>query len=161
MEVEKAFIFTDSSVISFPYLASGTLLVSIAVVLQRSGLTFAPYKDLSNACRSQTIEECVATFYTLEMLHIVHALHSIGIIHADVKPDNFMLRDIQLVVPSRLSYQYSLSIPACIGSSQTLMQLWVVVCVSLTLAEPLIPRLSLPTPCSLVRVILKISNVFR
>ena len=31
MEVEKAFIFIDSSVISFPFLGSGTLLVSVVV----------------------------------------------------------------------------------------------------------------------------------
>lgn len=34
-------------------------------------------------------------YYTTEVCNAVDALHQMGIIHADIKPDNFMLRDIR------------------------------------------------------------------
>ena len=36
--------------------------------------------------------EAVSVYVTIEILYIVEALHSIGIVHADLKPDNFLLK---------------------------------------------------------------------
>ena len=41
------------------------------------------------------IPENMLLYYTLELVNIVDVLHNCGIIHADIKPDNIMLRDLR------------------------------------------------------------------
>ena len=40
-----------------------------------------------------SMDEVVVMYYTMDLLRIVGALHSIGIQHGDIKPDNVMLRN--------------------------------------------------------------------
>ncbi|KAK3251841.1 hypothetical protein CYMTET_38834 [Cymbomonas tetramitiformis] len=39
------------------------------------------------------MDEVVVMYYTIEMLHMMEAMHACGIVHADFKPDNLMLRN--------------------------------------------------------------------
>ena len=41
---------------------------------------------------SKSTMEMLAIYFGIEILHIVEALHSTGIIHADIKADNFLLQ---------------------------------------------------------------------
>ena len=41
------------------------------------------------------VPETVLFYYGYEMLSALATLHRCGIIHADVKPDNFMLKDLR------------------------------------------------------------------
>jgi serine/threonine protein kinase len=41
------------------------------------------------------VPETVILYYGYEMLSAVATLHQCGIIHADIKPDNFMLKDLR------------------------------------------------------------------
>ena len=52
---------------------------------------------MANAHRvSRTsVPEALALYYTRELLIMVAALHECGVIHADIKPDNLMSRDIR------------------------------------------------------------------
>ena len=47
-----------------------------------------------NSNRS-TVPEPIVLYYGYEMLSILATLHQCGIVHADVKPDNFMLKDLR------------------------------------------------------------------
>ena len=37
------------------------------------------------------IEEAVIVYYTINILRILEAAHKCGIIHGDIKPDNFLV----------------------------------------------------------------------
>ena len=54
-------------------------------------------QDLVNAYNSNRapVPETVLLYYGYEMLSNLSTLHQCGIIHADVKPDNFMLKDLR------------------------------------------------------------------
>ncbi|XP_065176427.1 mitotic checkpoint serine/threonine-protein kinase BUB1-like [Sycon ciliatum] len=41
--------------------------------------------------RHQTMPEALVLYYTWHMLHAVEALHAAGYLHADIKPDNFVI----------------------------------------------------------------------
>ena len=41
------------------------------------------------------VPETILFYYGYEMLSALATLHQCGIIHADVKPDNFMLKDLR------------------------------------------------------------------
>lgn len=50
--------------------------------------------DLANLHKLKTgkcMKECLVVYFCIQMLQIVRALHEIKIIHADIKPDNFLV----------------------------------------------------------------------
>ncbi|BBN17333.1 checkpoint serine/threonine-protein kinase [Marchantia polymorpha subsp. ruderalis] len=53
-------------------------------------------QDVVNAYLAEHLhmEEAMCMFYTIELLRMLEVLHSVGIIHGDIKPDNFLMRDI-------------------------------------------------------------------
>ena len=55
---------------------------------------YGPLQDLANAHRAYLYESFLF-YYTAEVLEIVASLHHCGILHTDIKPDNFMLTDIR------------------------------------------------------------------
>ena len=75
-------LFRDEAFLVLEYRDQGTLL------------------DLVNACvrenaasgSSGAMDEMLAMFFTVELLRTVEGLHSKGIIHGDLKPDNVMVR---------------------------------------------------------------------
>ncbi|CAK8680527.1 unnamed protein product [Clavelina lepadiformis] len=72
MHIHYTYIYNDASVFVCDYLEQGTLLDLIRTCVQEG-------KDLDYVGIALTI------------LELVNALHSVGIIHGDVKPDNFMV----------------------------------------------------------------------
>ncbi|KAL9579792.1 MAG: hypothetical protein Q9212_004889, partial [Teloschistes hypoglaucus] len=71
-------LFADEGYLVEQYLDQGTLLdlVNIARADSQSGV----------------LDESIAMFFTVEILRTVEALHSIGILHGDLKADNCLIR---------------------------------------------------------------------
>ncbi|KAH3672247.1 hypothetical protein WICMUC_004342 [Wickerhamomyces mucosus] len=69
-------LFEDESYLVLDYINKGTIL------------------DIVNLYRSngQNVDEHLVIFLTIELLKVIESLHSINIIHGDLKPDNCMLR---------------------------------------------------------------------
>jgi len=68
--------------------------------------------DMTNIYRKASpaqVPEVVILTYALDMLRCVQALHSIGIIHGDIKPDNWLLRDKENTMNS-MSMLYTKSV---------------------------------------------------
>lgn len=76
---ESLFGFDDESYMIMNYHSQGTMLDLINLIHSRN----------DGSCG---LGELVATFFTIELLRTVESLHSCGIIHGDIKPDNVMLR---------------------------------------------------------------------
>lgn len=51
-------------------------------------------QDLANA-HGTKLQESFLFYYTAELLEMVASLHHCGILHTDIKPDNFMIADIR------------------------------------------------------------------
>uniref|UniRef100_A0A0A9B922 Protein kinase domain-containing protein n=1 Tax=Arundo donax TaxID=35708 RepID=A0A0A9B922_ARUDO len=68
-------VFADVSVLVCDYLPHGTLLdvINYHLVVNRN------------------MDEVLCVYYTIELLHILETLHSVGIIHGDFKPDNVLV----------------------------------------------------------------------
>ncbi|XP_046394845.1 uncharacterized protein LOC124162375 isoform X2 [Ischnura elegans] len=81
MNVKEASIFNDGSVLISDYMEHGTLL------------------DIINLFKIRRIRfpESLSVYFTIEVLRIINLLHSCKIIHADIKPDNFLLRRLPQV----------------------------------------------------------------
>ncbi|KAM4059349.1 kinase [Hirsutella rhossiliensis] len=70
-------LYQDEAFLFLPYHAHGTLL------------------DIVNLFRTEpsgVMDELLAMFFTVELLRTVEALHSKGVMHGDLKPDNCLLR---------------------------------------------------------------------
>ncbi|KAL9125218.1 MAG: hypothetical protein Q9217_005536, partial [Psora testacea] len=73
-------LFNDEAYLLEEYLDQGTLL------------------DLVNTAKSNpisgqtTLDESIAMFFTIELLRTVEAMHSMGILHGDLKADNCLVR---------------------------------------------------------------------
>lgn len=39
------------------------------------------------------MDEVLVVYYTIEIMKVLESLHKAGIIHADIKPDNFLIRN--------------------------------------------------------------------
>ena len=105
MQIEKAYRFDNVSVIVSPYYSFGSLLVGTSSLLcafyqlfttfNRS--SFLPQNLVNAHMTSSTREmlpETMLAYYSREIISAVATLHQCGILHADIKPDNFMLRNI-------------------------------------------------------------------
>ena len=75
-------LFTDEGYLLETYHDQGTVLdlVNLAKI------------DPSSANTIGTLDESVAMFFTIELLRTVEAMHSIGILHGDLKADNCLVR---------------------------------------------------------------------
>lgn len=76
MDVQTAYIAENGSVLVSEFSKYGTLL------------------EVTNKIKISTgkpLCEALAIFFTIEMMQIVEYLHKCQIIHADIKPDNFLL----------------------------------------------------------------------
>jgi len=77
MTVSRCFTFSDGSVLVSKLAPLGSLL------------------DLINVTnKDKTIAEPLALHLTAEILELVHQLHLMDLIHADLKPDNFLVTDL-------------------------------------------------------------------
>ncbi|KAG8099872.1 hypothetical protein GUJ93_ZPchr0013g36306 [Zizania palustris] len=68
-------VYAGFSVLVCDYLAYGTLLDVIN----------------SHVVVGRHMDEFLCIYYTIEMLHMLETLHSVGIIHGDFKPDNMLV----------------------------------------------------------------------
>lgn len=73
---EEIHLFRDESYLILEYEKQGTIL------------------DIVNMYRStgRNVDEVLAIFLTIQLLKVIEAIHNIGIMHGDLKPDNCMLR---------------------------------------------------------------------
>lgn len=77
MNITNAYFSDQTSVLVYDYKPLGSLL------------------DLANQVKRKTgkhMQECLVFYFSIEMLTIIEALHSAKIIHADIKPDNFLVQ---------------------------------------------------------------------
>lgn len=51
---------------------------------------FSPYPSLSKCC--QAMPEAIVQLYTLDLMEMMDSMHACNILHADVKPDNLLIR---------------------------------------------------------------------
>jgi len=75
-------LFADEGYLLESYLDQGTLL----------DLVNLAKNDPSSANTTGTLDESIAMFFTIELLKTVEAMHSIGILHGDLKADNCLVR---------------------------------------------------------------------
>lgn len=76
MDVTTAYVANNGSILVSEYSKYGTLL----------GVT-----NQIKVATGKPLVECIAIFFTIEMIQIVDYLHKCQIIHGDIKPDNFLL----------------------------------------------------------------------
>ena len=74
-------LFADEGYLLETYLDQGTLLDFVNLAKS----------DPSNSTNG-TLDESVAMFFTVELLRTVEAMHSVGILHGDLKADNCLVR---------------------------------------------------------------------
>ncbi|XP_045493764.1 mitotic checkpoint serine/threonine-protein kinase BUB1 beta-like [Colias croceus] len=86
-----------------PFMLPGYMDITTAFLGDNASLFVSEYSkygsllDVANKVRvatSKCINEFIVILLTSEMLSIVHYLHKAQIIHADIKPDNFLLMKI-------------------------------------------------------------------
>lgn len=86
-----------------PFMLPGYMDITTAFLGDNASLFVSEYSkygsllDVANKVRAATskcINEFIVILLTSEMLSIIHYLHKAKIIHADIKPDNFLLMKI-------------------------------------------------------------------
>jgi checkpoint serine/threonine-protein kinase len=73
---------------------SAAVLAPNASILISEFSQYGSLLDINNRIRQATtkvMHESLAMHFTSQIFNIVHHLHSCKIIHADIKPDNFLL----------------------------------------------------------------------
>ncbi|KAJ8602775.1 hypothetical protein MRB53_042361 [Persea americana] len=98
IRAQALYLFADASYLILDYVQHGTLLdvvnALVADAAAGGGGTAGP-----------GIDEALAMCFMVELLRVVEALHSVGLIHGDMKADNVLLRlPAQLQAPPLGSY---------------------------------------------------------
>ncbi|KAK2865007.1 hypothetical protein FQN49_004002 [Arthroderma sp. PD_2] len=83
VQCHEMHVFKDESILVEDYLNQGTLLDLINVRTESCG---------GVAPSDQGLDEVVIMFFAVELFRTVEALHSCGILHGDLKPDNCLVR---------------------------------------------------------------------
>ncbi|KAK6454966.1 Mad3/BUB1 homology region 1-domain-containing protein [Scheffersomyces xylosifermentans] len=91
IQPEAIFFFKDESYMIMDYCAQGTILDVVNL-----------FKNNSNS----SVDEVLCIHLTIELLKAVEMLHSIGILHGDLKADNCMVRFEPLDSGDELSEKY-------------------------------------------------------
>lgn len=76
MDIDVAYVTKNCSILVCEFSKYGTLLNVQNQIKQSTG---------------KYMHECLAVFFTIEMLQIIEYLHKCRIIHGDIKPDNFLV----------------------------------------------------------------------
>lgn len=76
MDVQNAYVADNGSVLVTNFSKYGTLL---------------QVQNKIKVSTGKPLIEPLAIFFTIEMIQIIEHLHGCQIIHADIKPDNFLL----------------------------------------------------------------------
>ncbi|KAK9484529.1 Mad3/BUB1 homology region 1-domain-containing protein [Lipomyces starkeyi] len=84
IHVRELHMFGDTSCLILDYNDQGTILDLVNLVKADS--------IKSSSAPVLGLDECVAMFFTIELLRTIEALHETGILHGDLKPDNCMVR---------------------------------------------------------------------
>ncbi|KAK9872882.1 hypothetical protein WA026_020236 [Henosepilachna vigintioctopunctata] len=77
MDVSSGYFSEQASILVYAFMPHGSLL------------------DLANQVKiktGKTMQECLCFYFCIQMLRIVEAMHQVKIIHADIKPDNFLIQ---------------------------------------------------------------------
>lgn len=74
INIDSAFFYDDCSLLLLPRFRKGTLLDAI-----------------NTKSKTMVLKDTVAMWIAREVMSMVHALHTVGFIHGDIKPDNFMI----------------------------------------------------------------------
>ncbi|KAK9236742.1 Mad3/BUB1 homology region 1-domain-containing protein [Lipomyces kononenkoae] len=77
-------MFGDTSCLILDYNDQGTIL-DIVNLVKADSVT-------SSSAPVLGLDECLAMFFTIELLRTIEALHEAGVLHGDLKPDNCMVR---------------------------------------------------------------------
>lgn len=91
-------LFKDEGYLFEEYRDQGTLLDLVNVVAEHNRIS---------GTSSAGMDECLAMFFTIEILRTVEALHGKGIIHGDLKADNVLLRLTAPDGDTEVASQYS------------------------------------------------------
>lgn len=73
---------------------SAAVLAPNASILISEFSQFGSLLDINNKVRQATtkvMHESLVMHFTSQIMNIVHHLHACKVIHADIKPDNFLL----------------------------------------------------------------------
>lgn len=85
VDINAAHFYKDGSLLTMPHHKMGTLL------------------DIINANRNVMMKDGIARWIANQIMRIIHSLHIVGVIHGDIKPDNFVM------VPLSSDYSDSLT----------------------------------------------------